>query len=98
MSDDYNRFVLERDGFQHLLDALVKRGYRVVGPTVREGAIVYAPDHFIFQDRIVGSLLGTWTYCIVQGDCSLPWTRNFGGGSGVGVRESLLLGHIPVFA
>jgi sulfhydrogenase subunit beta (sulfur reductase) len=41
MSDDYNRFVLERESFQHLLDALVKRGYRVVGPTVRDGAIVY---------------------------------------------------------
>ena len=41
MSDDHNRFVLERDSFQHLLDALVKRGYRVVGPTVRDGAIVY---------------------------------------------------------
>ena len=41
MSDDHNRFVLERDGFQHLLDALVKRGYRVIGSTVREGAIVY---------------------------------------------------------
>jgi sulfhydrogenase subunit beta (sulfur reductase) len=41
MSDDYNRFVLERESFQQLLDALVKRGYRVVGPTVRDGAIVY---------------------------------------------------------
>ena len=41
MSDDHNRFVLERESFQQLLDALVKRGYRVVGPTVRDGAIVY---------------------------------------------------------
>ncbi len=29
-----------------------------------------APDHFILQDRRVGSLLGTWANCIVQGDCS----------------------------
>jgi sulfhydrogenase subunit beta (sulfur reductase) len=36
-----NQFVLERDNFQQLLEVLTKRGYRVVGPTVRDGAIVY---------------------------------------------------------
>jgi hypothetical protein len=36
-----NKFVLERAEFQQLLDALTKRGYRILGPTVREGAIVY---------------------------------------------------------
>src|SRR6266699_1492119 len=41
MSDNRNKFVLERDNFQELLEALTKRGYRVVGPTVRDGAIVY---------------------------------------------------------
>jgi ferredoxin len=41
MSDDHNKFVLERDDFQQLLDTLAKRGYRVVGPTIRDGAIVY---------------------------------------------------------
>jgi sulfhydrogenase subunit beta (sulfur reductase) len=41
MSDDGNRFVLERDDFQQLLDALARRGYQVVGPTLRDGAIVY---------------------------------------------------------
>jgi sulfhydrogenase subunit beta (sulfur reductase) len=38
---DGNKFVLERDSFQQLLDGLVRRGYQVVGPTVRDGAIVY---------------------------------------------------------
>jgi sulfhydrogenase subunit beta (sulfur reductase) len=33
--------VLERDHLQRLLDILGKMGYRVVGPTVRDGAIVY---------------------------------------------------------
>jgi sulfhydrogenase subunit beta (sulfur reductase) len=33
--------VLERDHLQLLLDTLSKRGYRVVGPTVRDRAIVY---------------------------------------------------------
>jgi len=41
MSDDPRNFVLERDNFQQLLDVLAKHGYRVVGPTVRDGAIVY---------------------------------------------------------
>lgn len=35
------RAVIERDDFQQLFDALERRGYRIVGPTVREGAIVY---------------------------------------------------------
>jgi sulfhydrogenase subunit beta (sulfur reductase) len=33
--------VLQRDQLQRLLDILGKRGYRVVGPTVRDRAIVY---------------------------------------------------------
>jgi formate hydrogenlyase subunit 6/NADH:ubiquinone oxidoreductase subunit I len=33
--------VLHRHDFQHLLNALARRGYRIVGPTVRDGAIVY---------------------------------------------------------
>ena len=33
--------VLERQSLEHLIQALAKRGYEVVGPTVREGAIVY---------------------------------------------------------
>jgi ferredoxin len=33
--------VVERHDFQQLLDVLRKKGYRVVGPTVRDGAIVY---------------------------------------------------------
>jgi len=35
------RALLERAGIQKLLDALTARGYRVVGPTLRDGAIVY---------------------------------------------------------
>jgi sulfhydrogenase subunit beta (sulfur reductase) len=37
--------VLHRHDFQHLLNALVSRGYRIVGPTVRDGAIVYEEIH-----------------------------------------------------
>ncbi|MDO8596777.1 MAG: hypothetical protein Q7R45_09155, partial [Sulfuricaulis sp.] len=33
--------VLERGQFACLFDALARRGYAVVGPTVRDGAIVY---------------------------------------------------------
>jgi len=33
--------VLRRRDFSRLLDGLVSRGYRLVGPTVRDGAIVY---------------------------------------------------------
>jgi sulfhydrogenase subunit beta (sulfur reductase) len=36
---------IERQDFQCLLDALVERGYRLVGPTIREGAIVYDQLH-----------------------------------------------------
>jgi len=41
MSDLRNKFVLERGDFQRLLDALASHGYRVLGPTVRDGAILY---------------------------------------------------------
>src|SRR5215471_797825 len=34
-------FVFERGQLDLLLSALTRRGYRVVGPTVRDGAIVY---------------------------------------------------------
>jgi sulfhydrogenase subunit beta (sulfur reductase) len=37
--------VLHRHDFQHLLNALVSRGYRIVGPTVRDGAIIYDEIH-----------------------------------------------------
>jgi sulfhydrogenase subunit beta (sulfur reductase) len=33
--------ILPRETFPQLFDALKKKGYRIVGPTVREGAIVY---------------------------------------------------------
>lgn len=33
--------VLTKIGFQALIDTLRKRGYRILGPTVRDGAIVY---------------------------------------------------------
>ena len=35
------QYVLENKDFQHLLDAVIKRGYQVLGPTVRDAAIVY---------------------------------------------------------
>jgi ferredoxin len=39
--------VLHRHDFQHLLNALASRGYRIVGPTVRDGAIVYEEIHSV---------------------------------------------------
>jgi formate hydrogenlyase subunit 6/NADH:ubiquinone oxidoreductase subunit I len=36
-----DKVVVERQHLQQLFEALSKRGYRIVGPTVREGAIVY---------------------------------------------------------
>jgi len=41
MSDDHGKFVLERDHVQQLLEVLLRQGYGVIGPTVRDGAIVY---------------------------------------------------------
>jgi ferredoxin len=35
------RVVLDKEGLQQLFDMLRKRGYSLVGPTLREGAIVY---------------------------------------------------------
>ena len=35
------QIILERDGLPQLLEALRQRGYQLVGPTVRDGAIVY---------------------------------------------------------
>lgn len=35
------RCVLERDHFEELLGALAGRGYTIIGPTVRDGAILY---------------------------------------------------------
>jgi sulfhydrogenase subunit beta (sulfur reductase) len=39
--DGAHRVVLTTEGLQALLDALGRRGYRVIGPTVRDAAIVY---------------------------------------------------------
>lgn len=36
-----NSFVLQRSDFQQLLDALRTRGYQVIAPTKRDGAIIY---------------------------------------------------------
>ncbi len=36
-----DRVVLDRDGVQGMIAALAARGHRVLGPTVRDGAIVY---------------------------------------------------------
>jgi sulfhydrogenase subunit beta (sulfur reductase) len=35
------KLVIERDGLQRIIGALASRGYRVIGPTVRDGAITY---------------------------------------------------------
>jgi sulfhydrogenase subunit beta (sulfur reductase) len=41
MTETVIQYVLENTAFQQLLDALIKRGYQTIGPTVRDGAIVY---------------------------------------------------------
>ncbi len=35
--------LIDVEGLQHLIDALIARGFSVIGPTVKEGAIVNAP-------------------------------------------------------
>ncbi|WP_089938769.1 hypothetical protein [Candidatus Entotheonella palauensis] len=37
----HEHVVVESEDIRHLLDALKGQGYQVVGPTVRDGAIVY---------------------------------------------------------
>ncbi len=50
-----SRWLLARDEFPSLLDALRRAGYRIVGPTVRDGAIVYG------SIRSVADLPEGWT-------------------------------------
>lgn len=38
---DSEQVIVERQHLQRLIDALTRRGYRVIGPVVRDGAIVY---------------------------------------------------------
>lgn len=38
---DQARLLITCEGLQALIDALLERGYRVLGPTVHDGAIVY---------------------------------------------------------
>src|SRR5215475_36533 len=33
--------IVEIEGLQRMIDALLERGYRVIGPVVRDGAIIY---------------------------------------------------------
>ncbi|HEX6023182.1 MAG TPA: 4Fe-4S dicluster domain-containing protein [Solirubrobacter sp.] len=42
--------VLDLEGFDALISALVQSGYRVIGPTVRDGAIVY--DEIVARDDL----------------------------------------------
>ncbi len=55
MADVGSRWVLARAAFPSFLDALARCGYRVVGPTVRDGAIVYGAI------RSVADLPEGWT-------------------------------------
>ena len=41
MATDHAAVTIEKQGLQSLVQALAKRGYRVVGPTLRDRAIVY---------------------------------------------------------
>ena len=54
------RLVLEHNDFEQLLHALIRRDYRLVGPTVREGAIGYLPKP-ADADEILAALNGTQT-------------------------------------
>ena len=45
LSEVEKHATIERQDLQRLLDVLVERGYRLVGPTIREGAIVYDQLH-----------------------------------------------------
>jgi len=35
------KLAIERDGLQRVIDALARQGYQVIGPSVRDGAIIY---------------------------------------------------------
>jgi len=50
MRESAQQYVLQSRDFQKLLDALIKRGYQVLGPTIRDGAIVY--DQLISVDDL----------------------------------------------
>ncbi|MBI3835258.1 MAG: hypothetical protein HY287_13090 [Planctomycetes bacterium] len=39
--------IIEREGFQGLLDALAAAGYRIIGPRVQDGAMVYDELRFV---------------------------------------------------
>ena len=52
--------VIERDGLDALIQALMADGYRVVGPTVRDGTIVLAELESPDQLGRVGSRGHTW--------------------------------------
>ena len=41
LAEDVRTVVIDRAGLQALLEALAERGYTVIAPTVRDGAIVY---------------------------------------------------------
>lgn len=41
MRESVIQYVLQSRDFQQLLDALIRRGYQVLGPPVRDGATVY---------------------------------------------------------
>jgi sulfhydrogenase subunit beta (sulfur reductase) len=55
MRESVSQYALQSKDFQQLLDCLIKRGYQVVGPTVRDGAIVYD------ELRIAADLPVGWT-------------------------------------
>ena len=44
------KLAIEQDGLQQIIGALAGRGYRVIGPTVRDGAIVY--DTIVHLDEL----------------------------------------------
>ena len=36
-----DKLAIGQEGLQEILDGLANRGYRVIGPTMRDGAIIY---------------------------------------------------------
>ena len=61
--DDSGGMVLLVPGLQSLIDLLRERGWAVIGPTVRDGAVVHAEIESVDQlPRGVGDLQDAGTY------------------------------------
>jgi len=61
--DDISGMVLLVPGLQSLVDLLRERGFKVIGPTVRDGAVIHAEIESVDQlPRGVGDLQDAGSY------------------------------------